>query len=109
MAASVSARDIIFDDFVDDFDENDETYSEKIQSMASAAGDRFSDVTRAVSEALLKPTSTQGSVESVQKLAASQYSSALAAASSALYGTEQGTFESMTSVASDRYANAVSA
>ncbi|PQE08383.1 transcription factor protein [Rutstroemia sp. NJR-2017a WRK4] len=109
MAASVSARDIIFDDFVDDFDENDETYSEKIQSMASAAGDKFSDVTRAVSEALAQPTSTQGSVERVRKLAASQYSSALAAASSALYGTGQGAVESMTSVASDRYANAVSA
>lgn len=107
MAAHVEARQIIFDDVIDDSEE--ETYSEKIQSMASVAGDQFSDMTRAVSEALLKPTNTQGSVESVTKLAAEKYSSALAAASSVLYGTEQGTGESIASVATSRYADAVAA
>ncbi|KAK6606613.1 hypothetical protein H4I96_05075 [Botrytis cinerea] len=91
MAAHVEARQIIFDDVIDDSDE--ETYSEKIQ----------------ISEALLRPTSTQGSVERVTKLAAEQYSSALSAASSVLYGTQQGTGESVASVATNRYADAVAA
>ncbi|TEY61284.1 hypothetical protein BOTCAL_0171g00080 [Botryotinia calthae] len=107
MAAHVEARQIIFDDIIDDSDE--ETYSEKIQSMASVAGDQFGDMTRAVSEALLRPTSTQGSVERVTKLAAEQYSSALSAASSVLYGTQKGTGESVASVATSRYADAVAA
>ncbi|KAF7936693.1 uncharacterized protein EAE97_008059 [Botrytis byssoidea] len=107
IAAHVEARQIIFDDVIDDSDE--ETYSEKIQSMASVAGDQFSDMTRAVSEALLRPTSTQGSVESVTKLAAEQYSSALSAASSVLYSTQQGTGESVASIATSRYADAIAA
>ncbi|QSZ31867.1 hypothetical protein DSL72_001436 [Monilinia vaccinii-corymbosi] len=107
MAAHVEARQIIFDDIIDEFYEG--TYSEKIQSMASVAGDQFSDMTRAVSEALLKPTSTHGSVGSVNKLAAEQYSRALAAASSVLYGTEQGTGERIASAATSRYADAVAA
>ncbi|RAL58469.1 hypothetical protein DID88_005173 [Monilinia fructigena] len=107
MAAHVEARQIIFDDIIDDSDEG--TYSEKIQSMASVAGDELSDMTRAVSEALLKPTSTQGSVASVTKLAAEQYSSALAAASSVLYGTKQGTGERIANAATSRYAEAVAA
>jgi hypothetical protein len=107
MAQHVEARQIIFEDIVKD-DEED-TYSEKIQSLASEAGDRFADITKAVSEALLKATSTQGAMDSVATLAAEQYSSALAAASSALYGTEQGTGESISSLASSRYADAVSA
>lgn len=107
MAAHVEARQIIFDDIIDDSDEG--TYSEKIQSMASVAGNEFSDMTRAVSEALLKPTSTQGSVASVTKLAAEQYSSALAAASSVLYGTKQGKGERIANAATSRYADAVAA
>jgi hypothetical protein len=98
---------IIFDDIIEDSD--DETFSEKVQSMVSAAGDNFADVTNAVSEALLRPTTTGGTVETVTILAAEKYSSALAAASSALYGTEQGTGESIGSVVSSRYADAVSA
>jgi hypothetical protein len=108
MAQFVEARQIIYEDIIDDSQDED-SYSEKIQSMASEAGDRFADITKAVSEALLKPTSTQGTVESVTSLAAEQYSSALAAASSALYGPEQGTGESVASVLSSRYSDAVSA
>ncbi|KAI9640138.1 hypothetical protein NHQ30_011540 [Ciborinia camelliae] len=107
MAAHVEKRHIIFDDIIDDSDE--ETYSEKIQSMASAAGDQLSGMTRAVKEALMKPTSTQGSVQSITKLAAEQYVSALIAASSVLYGAEQGTGESIASAATSRYADAVAA
>ena len=108
MAQFVEAKQIVYEDIIDD-PPDDDSYSEKIQSMASEAGDRFADITRAVSEALLKPTSTQGTVESATSLAAKQYSSALAAASSALFGAEQGTGESMASVVSSRYSDAVSA
>jgi hypothetical protein len=105
MAEHVEARDIIFDDIIDDSD--DDTFSEKLRSMASEAGDRYADITRAVSEALLKPTSTEKFP--MTKLAAERYSSALAAASVALYGTEQGTGESVSSFVSSRYVEAVSA
>ena len=104
-AETVEARKIVFEDIVDDSD--DETFSEKLQSMASEAGDRYADITKAVSEALLGPTSTQ--TVHVTKLAADKYSSALAAASAALYGTEKGTGESVTSLIASRYSDAVAA
>jgi hypothetical protein len=107
VAQFVEAKQIIYEDVLDDDD--DASYSEKIQSMASQAGDKFSDITKAVSEALLRPTSSQGSVESVTSLAAEQYSKALSAASVAYYGTQQGTGESIASIASSRYADAVAA
>ena len=107
MAQFVEAKQIVFEDIIEDSDED--YYSEKIQSMASEAGDRFAEITKAVSEALLQPTSTQGTVESVTSLAAEHYSSALAAASSAIYGSQQGTGERVASVVSSRYSDAVSA
>jgi hypothetical protein len=104
MAASiVEAREIVFDE------DEDETYSQKLQSMVGQAGDRAADLSRAVSEALLGATKTQGSVESVTSLANEQYQSAIAAASRVLYGTEQQPVESMTSVASEKFAAAVTA
>lgn len=105
MAEEIPARQIILDDVVDDSD--DTSFSEKLQSMASEAGDRYSDMTKAVSEALLGPTSTQ--TVHVTKLAAEKYSSALSAASVALYGTEQGVGESVSSVVASRYSDAVAA
>ena len=107
VAQSVEAKSIILDDVVEDRDEM--AFSEKVQSLASEAGDRYADVTRAVSEALNRPTSTGDVVQSVTALAAEQYSSALHAASVALYGTEQGAAESVASVVTSRYADAVSA
>jgi hypothetical protein len=104
----VEAREPILDDIIDD-DEDTETYSEKVQNMVAGAGDRAADMTRAVSEALLGATKTQGSVESVTSLASEQYAKALAAASSVLYGTEQAPVESATSVASEQFAKAVTA
>ena len=98
-------KPILDDDLVDD----ERTYSEKLQSIVEQAGDKYADITKAVSEAMLGPTSTQGSVESMTSLASEQYSSALAAASSVLYGTQQGTVESLTSMASGKYADAVAA
>ncbi|OCL08928.1 hypothetical protein AOQ84DRAFT_31497 [Glonium stellatum] len=107
MAQKVEAKHIIYDDIIDDSD--DMSYSEKIQSAVSEAGDRAAQLTKAISEALLKPTSTQGTMESVTSLASEQYERAMSAASSVLYGTEQGTVESMASVASDKYVQAVTA
>lgn len=106
-AQFVEARDILYDDIIED--DTEENFSYKIQSMASEAGDKFGDVTKAVSEALLGTKTTQGSVESVTSVASEQYSSALDAASKVLYGTPLGTGESLASAASSRYSEAVSA
>ena len=107
MAQNVAEQKPILDDVFSD--DEDATYSEKMQSMVNQAGDRFADVTKAVSEALMKATTTQGTIESASSVAAEQYSKALAAASSVLYGTETGAVESATSVAAGKYAQAVEA
>lgn len=97
----------ILDDIITDDEEG--TYSETLQSIVNNVGDKYSDVTKAVSEALLKPVSNQGSIEIATSVAEDQYSRALAAASRALYGTQKGTVESVTSIASERYSEAVAA
>ncbi len=109
MAQKVKGQTPILDDVVEE--NEDASYSEKLRSMISEAGDHYADVTRAVSQALLKPSSThdQGSVESITSVASEQYASAIAAASSVLYGTSKGTGESIASAASGRYADAVAA
>ncbi|KAH6643764.1 hypothetical protein C7974DRAFT_382156 [Boeremia exigua] len=103
----VEAREPVFDDVIDD--DEDENYSAKLQSIVADAGDRAAELTRAVSEALLGATKTQGSVESATSLASEQYAKAIAAASAALYGTQQQSLESATSVASVKFADAVTA
>ena len=107
MAQQLGEQKPILDDVFSDDD--DATYSEKMQSMVNQAGDRFADVTNAVSEALMKAETTQGIAESASSVADEQYSKALAAASSVLYGTETGTVESVTSIAAGKYAQAVEA
>lgn len=107
MAQEVKGQKPILDDVIDD--ESDATYSNKMQSMISQAGNRYADITKAVEEALVKATSTQGTVESASSVANEQYLKALSAASSALYGPEQGTVESATSVAADKWSEAVAA
>lgn len=103
MAQEVSSQGPILDDIIDDSEGH--TYSEKLQSVVDAAGDRYADVTKAVSEALLG--TRQGTIESATSVASEQYSSALAAASSVLYGTTPGVAESIASAASDKYSQAV--
>ncbi len=107
MAQIVGEQKPILDDVFSDDDEA--TYSEKMQSIVNQAGDKLADVTKAVSEALMRAQTTQGTVESASSVADEQYSKALAAASSVLYGTETGAFESATSVAAGKYAKAVEA
>lgn len=101
------AKQIIFDEPLDD--EEDDSYSHKIQGVVADAGEQAAELSRVVSEALLGPSKTQGSVESVSSLASEQYASALAAASSVLYGTKQPVVASATSLASDKFAQAVTA
>lgn len=105
LAQKVGDQKPVLDDLVDD----DTTYSEKLQSLADQAGDKYADLTKVVSEALLGPTSIQDSVARITSLPGDQYSSALAAASSALYGASQGTAASVSSVASSKYAEAIAA
>ncbi|KAL8640924.1 MAG: hypothetical protein Q9228_002211 [Teloschistes exilis] len=105
MAQAVGEQKPILDDIVDD----DTTYSEKMQNLVDQAGEKYADVTKAVSEALLQATSTQGTAESITSVANERYSKALAAASSALYGTQQGVVESATSAAAGQYSAAVAA
>ncbi|KAI2481871.1 hypothetical protein Ptr902_06252 [Pyrenophora tritici-repentis] len=102
------AKQVVFDQPLDDEDDDD-TYSGKVQEVLAGAGDRAAEMSRAVSEALLGPTKTQGSVKSASSIASEQYAKALAAASSVLYGTEQAAVESATSVAAEKYAQAVTA
>ncbi|KAJ4375930.1 hypothetical protein N0V83_001209 [Neocucurbitaria cava] len=92
-----------------DDDDDADTYSEKLQGVVADAGDQAAELSRAVSEALFGPSKTQGTVESVTSLASEQYAQALAAASSVLYGTKQPAVESATSVAADKFAQAVTA
>lgn len=101
------AKTPVFDEPLDDDDES--SLPSKLQNVVADAGDRAAELSRAVSEALLGRTTTQGSVESVSSLASEQYASALAAASSVLYGTEQPAVGSATSVASVKFAQAVTA
>jgi len=101
------AKQIIFDDELDE--DEDDSYSVKLQNVVADAGDRATELSRAVSEALLGPTNAQGTVESATSLASEQYKKAIAAASSVLYGTEQRPLESATSIASEKFAQAVTA
>jgi hypothetical protein len=106
------AKQVIFDEPLDDGDDDEDTvakYSRKLQNVVADAGDRAEELSRAVSQALLGATKTQGTVESATSLASEQYERALAAASSVLYGTQQPIVESATSAASERFAQAVTA
>ena len=106
LAQKVEKRDIVLDNV--DNTNDDVAYSETFQSILNSVGDKYADAAKAVSEALIGNTRRQGSIERTTSVAREQYSSAFAAASSVLYGTQKGTMESVTSVAADKYAEAVS-
>ena len=57
----------------------------------------------------MSPTSTQGTVESVTSVAINRYEKALAAASTALYGPELGAGEKLANAAAEKYAEALTA
>ncbi|CAK1364495.1 unnamed protein product [Cercospora beticola] len=83
-------------------------YSESVQKIINGAGDKASQLTQAIEDALKSASPTQGSVESVSSLASAQYESALSAASSALFGT-QNAADKATSSVYDQYQAAVTA
>lgn len=60
------------------------------EKIKDAAAGKLEKLQQVVSEAFMTPTSTQGVVESATSVASEQYSSALKAASSVLYGTQAG-------------------
>lgn len=101
----VEAREPILDDVLDD----DASYSERLQSILDGAADQASALTQAVADALKPSTTAEGVVESATSLASEQYESAIAAASSALFGPEKGTVEQGTEAARAQYESAVTA
>jgi hypothetical protein len=106
------AKQVIFDEPLDDGEEDDYDNAAKYTKLQNTVADgerRAAELSRAVSQALFGVSKTQGSVESATSLASEQYQRALAAASSALYGTQQPVVESASSVASVRFAQAVTA
>jgi len=105
MAVKVEAKQIVLDTPFDD----EQSYSDAIAKMIEKAGEKATDLTKAIRDAMLQPTPTQGAVESVTSLASEKYVKAMAAASSVLYGTTPGIFESLSSEMSDRYLQAVTA
>lgn len=107
-AESIPGKKEIVNDVVDD-DLEQQKFSEELQNLASKAGDRYAEATKAVSEALLGKPSGQGFKENAASVASDQYSSALAAASSVLYGTTPSPGESIVSAATEKYNQAVSA
>lgn len=105
MAAHVEAKQIVLDTPFDD----EQSYSDAIASMISVAGEKASDLTKAISDAMVPTATSQETVESMTSLASEQYVKAMAAASSVLYGKEPGIFESLSSDLADRYLQAVTA
>jgi len=106
MAQEVKGQIPVLDDYVDESEGS--TFSEQLQSVVNEAGDRYPEVTNAVSEAIRG--TTQGPDESITSVASQQYSSALSAASSVLFSTPEGTAEADPAIhqASSLYAEAIS-
>ncbi|KAF1816248.1 hypothetical protein P152DRAFT_115747 [Eremomyces bilateralis CBS 781.70] len=98
-AQFVQAREVVLDSPLND---DDATLGEKVQ-------ERLEQLSSIVREAIVRPSSTHGAVESATSVASEKFDEGVAAASSILYGTQQGAVESLTSVAAEQYASAVTA
>ena len=104
--ALVEAREPILDS---DIVNEDASYSERLQSIFDGAMDQAAALTEAVVDAVKPVTSTQGTVKSATSLASEQYESAIAAASSILFGTEKAALSSGSGAAKKQYESAVTA
>lgn len=91
-----------------DYDE-EKKFTEQMQHLATEAGERYAEATKAVSEALFGSSSTPNFGDKAASVASDQYSRALAAASSVLYGTTPSPGEQFASAASEKYQQAVAA
>ena len=107
MAQEFEGRVPIFDAVINE--EDDDSYSAKLQDIAGKASKNYADVTQAVLDAMFKATATQGTVQSVTSVANAQFAGALAAASSAIYGPEPSVTDQVSDAVQDRYAAAVAA
>lgn len=80
-----------------------------LHHLASKAGDTYAEASNAVNEAIYGASPTPGVGEQAASLVGDQYANALSAASSALYGTALSPGEKVSSVASEKYTDAVAA
>ncbi|KAF4950750.1 hypothetical protein F66182_18486, partial [Fusarium sp. NRRL 66182] len=105
VAAQIVTNQVpVFDD-----DEDETSFADHIKSLASEAGERYAEATRAVGEALFAQPSAPSYGEQAASMASEQYSRALEAASSVLYGTTPSAGEQIATAASEKYEQAVSA
>lgn len=105
VAAQVVTHQVpIFDE-----DEDDTSFAEHIKSLASEAGERYAEATRAVGDAFFVQPSAPSYGDQAASMASEQYSRALEAASSVLYGTTPSAGEQIATAASEKYEQAVSA
>ncbi|EME83785.1 uncharacterized protein MYCFIDRAFT_202776 [Pseudocercospora fijiensis CIRAD86] len=104
----VEARDPILDDDVVD---TGAVFSESIQQIINAAGEKGNQLTEAIQEAISRATATptQGAVGTVTSLASEQYESALSAASSVMFGSQNVSEQGLTRAAKEQYLSAVTA
>ena len=101
----VEAREPILDDIVDD----EASYSERVQSMVDGVKDQAAYLTGVIEDALSRATTTQGTVESMTSVANVQYESAMSAASSVLFGSEDSVVAKGSEAARQQYLSAVTA
>lgn len=92
-----------------DDDEDETSFADHIKSLASEAGERYAEATRAVGEAFYAQPSAPSYGDQAASMASEQYSRALEAASSVLYGTTPSAGEQVATAASKKYEQAVSA
>jgi hypothetical protein len=105
VAAQVVTHQVpIFDD-----DDDETSFADHIKSLANEAGERYAEATRAVGEAFFAQPSAPSYGDQAASMASEQYSRALEAASSVLYGTTPSAGEQIATAASEKYEQAVSA
>ncbi|OKL61482.1 hypothetical protein UA08_03638 [Talaromyces atroroseus] len=90
-------------------DDQEHRFSEQMVSLASEASERYAEATKAASEALFAQATTSSVGDQAASVVRDQYSSAVEAASSILYGTTPSVGEQFAIAASERYEQAVAA
>lgn len=94
---------------LDDEEDQENGFSEQMKSLASEASERFAEATKAASEAFFVQPSTPGVGDQAASVVREQYSHAVEAASSILYGTTPSAGEQFAIAASEKYEQAVAA
>ena len=102
-AEVVGEQNTEYDDQVND------SLTEKLKDSVDDVKEAMKHASKAVFEAIYGTPTDKSPAESVTSIASEIYNSALAAASSALYGTPQPKNEELFSIATDKYSAAVAA